>query len=75
MMNTEWTNELLVALQGTGWIAQWPGVADDSSMYFADVVSITMRERRYVSLSRDRFPTVEARRAELIRQLSTSRRA
>jgi hypothetical protein len=68
--NAEWESELAAALAGSGWVADLPCVAQNSSRCFADLKHVATGVVKPIQLARDQFPTVESRRAEILRLLS-----
>ena len=67
-----WKQELALAISESGlpWTVFAAGCAQDSSTCFAHVDNTQTRESKRVKLSTDKFFTPEARKAEIIRQLS-----
>jgi hypothetical protein len=70
MTKDEWTAELQAALVAAGnhWRVFKAWVEGNSPMLYADLTSVTLGAKR-ITLARDRFATVEERRAEIRRQL------
>jgi hypothetical protein len=70
MTETEWAAELLAGLMETDWTVAWSGVTQKFPGCLADVHHRITKEYKGVNLSRDAFRTPEARRTEVLRQLS-----
>jgi len=65
-----WTTELTKFLAGTGWVARWPGVSQDSASVWADLKDTNSNATRQVLLRLEGFLTVESRRDEIQRRIA-----
>ena len=75
MTAEEWFAELTATLAGSDWIAMFPGISQDGSSCFVDLINVGAREARPVRLCLERFMTAEARRAEILRCIHTGHTA
>jgi hypothetical protein len=67
----QWLAEVTSALAETGWTVFSGDCADDSDFCFAHVDHKSTGRYMQVKLLTSRFPTLESRKAEIIRQVST----
>ena len=71
MTKNEWAAEVEAALGGgTEWRVVKVWVEGTSPMMYADLTSARLGTKR-ITLARDRFSTVAARRAEILRQMDS----
>ena len=70
MTEKQWDDELAAALTGTDWVINWTTVMHRCSECSADVRDRIGRQSKKVELSPDSFRTPQARKAEILRQLS-----
>jgi hypothetical protein len=70
MTDTQWAAELLAGLVGTDWTVAWSGVTQKFPSCMARLCNRLTNEYRAVNLSRGVCRTQDARRTEVLRQLS-----
>ena len=76
MTEQEWKAELADAIETTGvlWQVFAAGCTQNSSILYAHVDDAETRQYRAIRISMDTFPTVDARKAEIVRQLNATPR-
>jgi hypothetical protein len=66
----QWKIELADALEGTGWVAAFPGMSQDASSIWAKLHDTHSTQSRELLLQVEQHMTVESRRTEIRRAIA-----
>ena len=73
MTDRQWRDEVAAALRETDWFSDWSAVSPTVPHCFADATNRLTHESKTIHVSREVFRTPEARKAEILKHLSSSR--